>query len=157
MSKMECPEWLQLMCLAETAGLSWDAGAAGCFSFPLSLSLYHFFLYFSISIQTQSPLHIGFLFSIFMWSALQRNMTCYMITQTLRSANTSSLPLHSIEKASHSISSASIWRGQYEVINIEKHSSLEAIFGEWIPYRIWWEQCPQSSQILTVWKFVIHR
>ena len=70
----------------------------------LSLSLSIIFISISISLfphrLSVSPLHICYLNSIFMWSLLQRNMTCYTITQTFRSANTSSLPLHSIEKAS---------------------------------------------------------
>ena len=48
-------DWSDLaaMCLAETAGLSWDAGAGACFSFPLPLYNFYLYLYFSISTQTQ--------------------------------------------------------------------------------------------------------
>lgn len=150
-----------LMCLAETAGLSWDAGAAGCFSFPLSL-----FLSF-LSLSVFLYFHTDSVCLLFIYAFYTVSSDIYIYISP--SEKYDLLHHHSdFQKCKHffstvfywkikSISPASIWRGRYEVINIGKHSSLEAIFGEWIPHKMWWEPCPQSSQILIVWKFVIHR
>lgn len=150
-----------LMCLAETAGLSWDAGAAGCFSFPLCLSLSFLSLSLVFYFHTDS---VCLLF-IYAFYIVSSGIYIYIffrkiwpVTQSLRLSEVQTLFTSTVLYWKiKSISPASIWRGRYEVINIGKHSSLEAIFGEWIPHKMWWEPCPQSSQILIVWKFVIHR
>ena len=106
--KDERSEMASLMSLASWQGQLGLAGTLGQPDFSLALSLSLSLSPF-ISKRTQGVSYSHtLLYSIFTWSLLQNNMTCYMTTYALRNVNTSALLFHSIGKSRHRISPASV-------------------------------------------------